>query len=526
MVIGSQLFLCELREVVMQRSKIHAFVRSSMFIAALATTTASAIPNRLSAQQEDYARLEVAVKSDKEVAELAKERNKAKNAKAEKIDMAPIEKYYKDYLIPRLTQPNPEVINASRQEFLGDINGIQAGPAAAMRTYNDRVIALLREVILSKDKRFAPETRINAIIIMCKLASSMTKDRQPISEPLIQPTLLSLIDPKEVDALSWIALSTVNKHLSERLVNENSRKQFFSAIKGFLEAPQPHRRSNDVHKYFTGLAIECLTKIAATEPEKEPAKEVTEYLGKLLVKLFDTEESEWLLESACVGLGFVSPTTLTEEEVSKLEIGLTKFARTSLKDWKKRISMSSGAMGGGYGAMGGYGGMEGGSMPGGSNSPGYGGGAGTETGSGYGMGGMGGKNEQKKQNPFEHQPKEVKNARRIAHQRFERIHLALNGSYRKPEKSADPAAAAPPEPKGLVKLMGSNPRKDNILKLIEKIEDFQLSLNDEKIADLSSMTTLVGKAMKGLREVCVEIMGEDNTTFAKTEAEKGLFGNQ
>ncbi|MEQ1830728.1 MAG: hypothetical protein ABL921_32555, partial [Pirellula sp.] len=68
--------------------------------------------------------------------------------------------------------------------------------------------------------------------------------------------------------------------------------------------------------------------------------------------------------------------------------------------------------------------------------------------------------------------------------------------------------------------------KENIKKLIEKIEAFQTELNDEKIADLGSLTTLTGKSMKGLREICVEIMGEDPTIVIDDEAQKSLLGTQ
>jgi hypothetical protein len=511
-------------------NRLHSLVRSSLFIAAVTATASAHIGSTsLFAQEANkaaktYIRLDPQTKSEKEVTELKKKKDAALKAKVEKLDVASIAKYYEDYLIPKLTSVNPDNVNSARKEFIEDVSTIQASPAAAVKTYNEKLISLLGNIVVTKDQKvFAPETRINAAIVLGKLNTVASKDGKTITpEVLVQPMLLALIDPKEIDGLSSFALSSLSRHLAaEKLVSENTKKQFVTKLKAFLDAPVPYARTTEAHKYLVGQSIECLTALSLSEPDKEPSKDATEYLTKLIVKLFETEESEWLMETACVSLGMITPTALSEEEVGKLEYGIAKYARSSLREWKKRVSQS-GAAGGGYGGgMGGYG-SEGGGMPGGSSSAGY---AGGSEGGGYGM--SGGKQE-KKTNVFEQQPKEVKNARRLAHQRFQRIHLALNGTYRKPEPKPGESPTAPTvisEAKGIIKLMADGPKKANIKKLIEKVEAFQVDLNDEKIHDLSTMTTILGKSMKGLREICVEIMGEDPTIIREDES-KNLFSNQ
>ncbi|MEQ1827916.1 MAG: hypothetical protein ABL921_18290, partial [Pirellula sp.] len=493
------------------QAKLHSILRSSLFIAAVTAgssvwfgSTGQAQP--AAAVADIYKKLDVQYKTDKEVNDKRKEKDKAKSTKSDKIDIAPIDDFYTKYLVPRLTNPSPEVINATRVEFITDITSVEASPASAIREYNQKLIGLLRDIILPRDKVvYAPASRINAAIILCRLnASASAKDTKTTPDAMIQPLLAALIEPKEIDALSSLALTTLARHCSEKVVSDNAEKQFVAKIRTFLDAPVPPARSAEANKYLIGQCIDCLNRMAESDPEKEASKEASAYLAPLLVKLIDTEESEWLLETVCMCIGSITPANLSEEDIGKLEVGIAKYARKSLREWKKRISMSSGALGGS--AMGGYaGGGEGG-------YPGMGGGMdkGSSGMGSYsdGMGGMGGPGQRKGTNPYEHQPKEVKNARRIAHQRFERIHFALNGLYRKPEpKAGEPVVLFPATDRGIAKLMPEGPKKENIKKLIEKIEAFQTELNDEKIADLGSLTTLTGKSMKGLREICVEIMG-------------------
>jgi hypothetical protein len=442
---------------------------------------------------------------------------KARSAKSEKSDLAPIESFYRDFLRPNLTQPSPETINQTRKEFMEDANNVVANPSL-VRAYNDSVIGLMGELIRPKDKVvFHPNTRISALVILGNLNSEVSKDgatKKP--DAAVQTVLASLIDPTEIDALSCLSMRILSRHLAQKVVAENAKKAFVGKLKSFLEAPVPPNRTSEANKYLIGQAIECLTLIAITDTDKEASKLACEFLTPLLVQRFESESSEWLMETVCLSLGQITPVNLSEEDLVKIEYGLAKYARQSLKDWKKRISNSGAA---GMGMMGGYGmGSDGaGSMEGGS-------------GDGFGYPGGMGMKDQPKKNPYDLQPKEVKNARRIAHQRFEAIHLALNGTYRKPVE-AKPTDGSPLKPapvaevNGLLKLMPESPKKDNIRKLTEKVEAFQTELNDEKVKDLSTLFTAVGKSMKGLREICVEIMGEDPTVITDEDASK-IFSAQ
>jgi len=116
------------------------------------------------------------------------------------------------------------------------------------------------------------------------------------------------------------------------------------------------------------------------------------------------------------------------------------------------------------------------------------------------------------------------NARRIAHQRFERIHFALNGAYGAPKK--EQPGVKTPEPSGLFSLLTDEGKKEKIKSLMEKIEAFQSDLNDDKIVDLSTLTMKVGKSSKELRLICVDISGEKKPEEVVEEASSDPFGNQ
>lgn len=137
------------------------------------------------------------------------------------------------------------------------------------------------------------------------------------------------------------------------------------------------------------------------------------------------------------------------------------------------------------------------------------------------MGGGAGGATAKKTNPFDQQPKEVRNARRIAHQRFERIHAALNGALNdgsggartkattSPSALASGKPAAAAEEKALIALVSSDAKeKANVVTLIAKIEQFQRDLNSEKILDLSSLSRTVLKSGNEIKAACNSITGE------------------
>lgn len=187
------------------------------------------------------------------------------------------------------------------------------------------------------------------------------------------------------------------------------------------------------------------------------------------------------------------------------------------------MGMGPGGMGMGSGGPG-AGGMGRGS--GGSGGDDEGGGSGGAAGGSGGRGGSGGPGGPGAQpRPVRpEKPKEVVNARRIAHQRFERIHHALNGAYVVAKK--DQPGTKVPEPAGLLPLLTEQEKKDKIKSLIEKIEAFQSDLNDEKIIDLTTLTAKVGKSSKELRLICVDISGEKKPEVVVDEGSNDPFGNQ
>ena len=183
------------------------------------------------------------------------------------------------------------------------------------------------------------------------------------------------------------------------------------------------------------------------------------------------------------------------------------------------------------GGGGGGGGKGGGGKGGGGGGKGGGGEGG---GGGYGgYGGAGGKGgaAPKKTNPFEDQPKEVKNARRIAHQRFEKIHLALNGNLNDGHgrKTVTTVTASQPstpsEDKALISLIASNQKeKEKVSSLLTKIEKFQNDLNGEKIADLGSLTSAVRVSRRGILNACDLITGEKKEAVDADDEEDALAG--
>ena len=172
--------------------------------------------------------------------------------------------------------------------------------------------------------------------------------------------------------------------------------------------------------------------------------------------------------------------------------------------------------------MGGMGGMSGPGM--GSGGPGgRGGGGSSDGGEGSGSSGASGAGAAapRARRPFEDQPKEVKNARRIAHQRFERIHMALNGTplnfaFQKKPIPITPIANAVVEEKGLLSFIPAA-EKEKVMSLLANVDLFQKELNDEKVADLGSLTLAVSKSVKKLRADCDLILGETKELVIEEE---------
>ena len=523
------------------RARFSHLLRSTFYGVSLAFATCIGTPEGLRQAwgQENPPKprsLEVRLKDEAAIKEKRKEKDVARAIKTDKFDVAPIEAFYKDYLIPRLTSLNPEVINVTRSEIQFDIAAVE-GNKDLLKAYNTLLIRYASG--LMNRKEYSPATRINAAILLGRLNSVVPKSG-PVPEAAVQGLLINLVDPNEMEGLSSSAMSSLRRHLmvpAENTMSEANRILLVSKLKAFMDAPAPTNRNGEAQDYLKGQVIDCLTLIAKIEPGKEPSKQATEFLTPVLVKLLSEETSEWLLESVCLSFGAIKPVNLTPEDLAKIEVGIAKFARSSMTSWKKRILMSTalatgGGMGsGGMGMMGGPGGP-GGAGPG-SGSPGSGAGGGGDDDKGEGgssgfggrsgSGGSGGPGGQARP-PRQEKPKEVVNARRIAHQRFERIHFALNGAYGAPKK--EQPGVKTPEPSGLFSLLTDEGKKEKIKSLMEKIEAFQSDLNDDKIVDLSTLTMKVGKSSKELRLICVDISGEKKPEEVVEEASSDPFGNQ
>ena len=485
-------------------------VQSSLLGAVALTTGIGVFEAKVIAQAPPYKQMEVKLKPDK-VVEKGREKSKAASGKTEKLDLSPLDEYYRDYLIPQLTQSIPDLVNVARREILQDIDTIEKNKELSAK-FNASFIAQMKE-LAGKDKNgktFAPHTRINAAFLLGRLNSEVTNNLGK-PEARVQQSLLDFIEQKENEGLTSSALSTLSRHIRAGAVNEAGLNKFVSVLQSQLAGPAPVTRDPDSHDYLTEQIIQCLTDIVKLDPEKGPGKLAAAALTPALLKIIDEQKSEWLVEAALVSFGTLKTVNLSPEEVITLEKAIAKFVKQSLKDWKKRITSSSGLTGG----MGGGTGYPGGGMSEMSSSggPGKGGmGAGMEGGEGYGPA-MGGAKPNQKKNPTEEQPKEVKNARRIAHQRFERIHLALNGAPRKPTTAL---AASSNVDKALVALISAE-EKVKVTGLLAKVELFQEELNDHNIKDLSSLTIAVTKSVKELRVACDLILGEKKTVVSDTE---------
>ncbi len=462
---------------------------------------------------------------DKELVEKSTEKTKA--MKPDRSDPAPILQYYNGFLIPLLTQNAPEYVNRARTDISNDIVTIEINKALSPK-FNTALIPLLKELVLRGEDGsvYSPQCRINAMVLLGNLNSEKTPTSSK-PEASVQGILFNVLDEKGNDGLVSSALSILARHLRYKggaakapvfAVAERVAGAFVDKLKALLTAPAPVYRDPDAHNYLKEQTIECLTLIADLDPDKAPGKLAAEALTPELVKILDQQESEWLVEKALWSFGTVKKHSMTPEDILVVEKAIAKFSIQSLKDWKKRIANSGagGGMGGGYsgGEMGGYGGMPGG-MPGGMSGEG-------------GDGGYGVPGGTRAVSPYAKQPKEVKNARRIAHQRFERIHVALNGVFYTPKPlipEAKEKIKPPSADKGLLALLSENAKeKEKVIELLIAIEQFQTDLNDFKVIDLSTLSTVVSKSIRGMREATEQILGDAKDEVTK-EPEDGVFGS-
>lgn len=532
----------------MRRRTLSQLIVQSSLLGALSLTASCSVFDACVVAQEApaqpaFKQKEVRLKSDKDIQEKTSEKNKARNGKTDKFDLAPLDLFYNDYLIPLLASGSPEAINRARKEIVEDIETLEKNKELAAK-FNLKFIPQMREIVFkgSDGRVYSPQSRLNAALLLVRLNESVNNNGVGKPEPKVLGSVKDLLEQKENDGLASIGLSALIRQLKANadpktnVVSDENRTKFVQILQVHLTAPASLSRTPESQNYLTEQVLECLTEIAKFDPEKGAAKLATAALSPALVKIIDAQESEWLVESALISLGSIKTVGLTPEDAVTLEKAIAKFTRQSIKDWRKRITSSGPSAGGVYGAggvggeMGGYGSEMGG--PGQMGGDGYGAGAGGSGKGGGGGSGKGGSSEGgygemgmggagatiKKKNPFELQPKEVRNARRIAHQRFERIHLALNGAMndgsggvRRTTSTAQPSAVTPAnstEEKALLSLISSNAKeKGHVLALIAKVEQFQKDLNSEKIADLNSLTMTVRKSISDIRAACDAITG-------------------
>ena len=506
-----------------RHSLIRALVRLSLVPTLSALAVCSVVESRSSAQNApaatEFRTRESKLKTEKEISDKAKAKSKAEVA-----NFPAFEEYYRDYLLPQLTH-SAEAINGARREIVGDLAALETGRDKELIVkFNAMLVKELADLLSLPDKdgrapakSYSPITRINAAVLVGRMNSSAANNIG-VPEAKVQPLLVGMMSQSENDGLVSSAYSTLSRHLRANVVSDAYKKGFVAKLRVHLDSPQPAPRNLDAQNYLTEQVIDCLTQIAKVEPEKEHAKLATAALLPTLVKIITTEgppmESEWLVESAMLSLGEINTTGLAPEDVLKVEKSTANFVKRSIKDWKKRIfhtnAMGGGGMGSG-GMMGGMGGSEGGygGMKGGMGGEGEGGGM-------FGGSGAGGN----KKPPKKEEPKELKNARRIAQQRFEKIHMALNGAPRKPLASATKVE----KERGLLAIVPET-EKEKVKALIEKVEQFQTDVSDEKVADLNSLTVKVYKSIKEMREACELIVAEAKVKTETDEDPSSIFGS-
>jgi hypothetical protein len=464
-----------------------------------------------------------AVKLSDDKARSAKEKEKNAELRGDKADLTALTEYYAGYVIPKLTEAVPAELNTRRREIEADLELISKNKNKAVRdSFNKKLNQLFTEV--TKNKAYDPTTRITSMIVLTQLVREPAGKNPPVPDPDVLNELYRVLDPKklsnpnerELDAMLYIAIKSLERYLRAQPTNpadgfpDNKQKAFVSRIAEHMTVQPPVPRLLEGHQKMMEQALQTMT-LFATKSKGETQKLASETVLKFIVAVFnDDRSSEWLKEVACACLGQISPATLTPEEITKLENEIAKFAIQSLKDWRVKIAMSGSlAMSGGMGGMGGMGSM------GGEGGYGSEGGMGMGGEGGYGgeggMGGLGGMGGQPRANA--NVPPEVRNAKRIIHQRLERIHLALNGFPRK-YPDANPLAKNPP--KGLITLV-SDTEKPKVQEAIEKLDKLQTDLSGQ-FGDLTSLSNGVRLNLREFRLACVEISGE-----AKEKVEDDAF---
>ncbi|MEI8212764.1 MAG: hypothetical protein WCI02_11490 [Planctomycetota bacterium] len=440
-----------------------------------------------------------------------KEKNEFLNP--EKFDLAALEAYYRECLFARLTQPDAISINQAREELLIDIDTIERkskGSSEVLGEFNKMLARQLREIIAkdNEGKTYHPSSRIVAAVLAARLnRQPQTPQSGALPDPEGARILIGLLVPTENDGMVATALSHLPRHWSwpgmdERMM-ESAKTRFITSVQAFLAAQKLAARGQEEEDYLKELMIENLTIIATGKGES--AKQALPVLLSLITPAIKNakSESEWLVERSLWSLGQLTSTGLPPEEIKALERGSVQFLATSLDTWTKRCNQTTSAASGGYPGRGGPGG--GGPGLGGAGAGGMMGGDDPGSAPGGGAGGPPGfgQKEPKAKNPFDEQPKEVRNARRILQQRLERIHYGLNGFGKK--STATPS-------KGLFAWADDN-QKAQIAKILASIESLQGILNSDKMSSLDKVTSMTRRPIYDLQQACTAITGDDTVAL-------------
>jgi hypothetical protein len=466
----------------------------------------------------------------------AKLKEKNEKLKPESFDIAGIEAYYQNCLFARLAQPSAESMNRARIDILADIDLIERRAKQSpemLAEYNRMLMRQIKE-ILSKDnegKSYHPSARVVAAVIAGRV------NRQPASntsggqgDPTATKLMIDLLDPKEAENDGMIAtsLSYLPRHWIYPGLDatglERAQNQFLTNLQAFLTSQKPGARGKKEDEYLKELMIENLTLIAGGKAEA--AKQANSMLAGIILPILREPKkySEWLVEKAMWSFGQVKFADLKPEDVQALQKGSLEFVKSSIEAWSKRCDQTQAASPGGFGGMagGGPGGLGGPGGPGGLGGPGGPGGAGGlggpgsegESGPGGGpaggpAGGPGFGGATRPRNPFDDQPKEVRNARRLLQQRLERSHYGLTGTGRKP-----PPGNPPVDPKGLIALV-DEPSKEKLSDVVKRIEALQDELNKETLTSIDGIRSSTRRPIFDLKQAIAAIIGEDN---AKTDS--------
>jgi hypothetical protein len=469
----------------------------------------------------------------------AKLKEKNEKLKPEAFDIAGIEAYYQSCLFVRLAQPSAESMNRARTEILADIELIERRAKQSPEMLSEYNRMLMRQIkeILSKDnegKSYHPSARVVAAVMAGRI------NRQPASnnaggqgDPTATKLLIDLLDPKEAENDGMIAasLSYLPRHWIYPGLDatglERAHSQFVTNLQAFLTSQKPAARGKKEDEYLKELMIENLTLIAGGKGEA--AKQANTMLAGIILPVLKEPKkySEWLAEKAMWSFGQVKFADLKPEEVQALEKGSLEFVKSSIDAWSKRCDQTQAASTGGFGGMagggpGGLGGPGGPGGPGGLGGAGGPGGAGSEgeSGPGGGLGGgLGGGpgfgGPARPKNPFDDQPKEVRNARRFLQQRLERSHYGLTGTGRKPVPGTPPV-----DTKGLMALV-DDAGKEKLTDVVKRIESLQDELNKENLTSIDVIRTSTRRPVFDLKQAIAAIIGEDNSKKNISTEESG-----